>query len=67
MVLPIYKSIETHIDNTIAMIDEDNDPYQLKAALQAGRDKLKVHFDKALEGQYALLGTGAKLSVIVPS
>jgi hypothetical protein len=59
MVLPLYKMIEWHLQ--IAIEDEDlchKSFLGLKNGLKAGLKKTKKHLDKALEGDYPLLGAG---------
>jgi hypothetical protein len=59
MVLPLYKMIERHLQTAIDDEDLHQEPFLgLKSGLKAGLKKTKKHLDKALEGDYPLLGAG---------
>ncbi|KAL4256202.1 Ribonuclease H-like superfamily protein [Pleurotus pulmonarius] len=55
-ILPIYKTIETHLQTQIQRTNIDGDHANVKVGLQAGLAKLKRHSDKALASKYILLG-----------
>jgi hypothetical protein len=57
-VLPLYKTIQKHLEDAILDPDLENDSYGLKGALEAGLAKIDLHLGKALVGHYPLLGAG---------
>jgi hypothetical protein len=58
-VLPLYKTIQKHLEVAILDPDLENDEaYGLKGALEAGLAKIDLHLGKALVGDYPLLGAG---------
>jgi hypothetical protein len=62
-VLPLYKMIQQHLEEALKdpdlAKDKSGQKYQgLKCGLQTGLDKLNVHLEKALVGDYPLLGAG---------
>jgi hypothetical protein len=58
-VLPLYKTIQKHLEVAILDPDLENDKaYGLKGALEAGLAKIDLHLGKALVGDYPLLGAG---------
>ncbi|KAL4262261.1 Zinc finger BED domain-containing [Pleurotus pulmonarius] len=55
-VLPVYKSIETHLKTHINKLKETEDTYNIRGGLEAGLAKLNKHSQKAVESDYILLG-----------
>lgn len=59
MVLPLYKMIERHLVTAIEDPDLRHDVFLgLKDGLKTGLKKIRKHLNKALEGDYPLLGAG---------
>ena len=63
MVLPLYKMIQQHLKNALQDPDLVKDKsgqkyWGLKHGLKAGLDKIEIHLEKALVGDYPLLGAG---------
>ena len=68
MVLPLYKMIERHLQTAIEDEDLRHESFLgLKNGLKAGLQKTKKHLDKALEGDYLLLGAGMWSNMYMPS
>jgi hypothetical protein len=68
MVLPLYKMIERHLQTAIEDEDLRHESFLgLKNGLKAGLKKTKKHLDKALEGDYPLLGAGMWFNIYTPS
>lgn len=61
MILPLYKTILDTLDKKMLELEEEADSNldPLYRGLQAGKAKLLVHFNKAFESHYILLGAGA--------
>jgi hypothetical protein len=62
-VLPLFKMIQQHLEDALKDPDLSKDKsgqkYRgLKRGLQEGLSKIKIHLDKALVGDYPLLGAG---------
>jgi len=57
-VLPLYKMIQQHLETAINDPDLIEDKLGLKAALNAGLEKIDIHLKKSLVGDYPLLGAG---------
>ena len=65
MVLPLYKMIERHLQTAIEDDDLRHEVFLgLKNGLKAGLKKTRKHLDKALEGDYPLLGAGMCSNII---
>ena len=68
MVLPLYKMIEQHLQTAIEDEDLRHESFLgLKNGLKARLKKTKKHLDKALEGDYPLLGAGMWSNMYTPS
>ena len=62
-VLPLFKMIQQHLEDGLKdpdlTKDKSSQKYQgLKCGLQEGLCKINTHLDKALIGDYPLLGAG---------
>ncbi|KAJ7183337.1 hypothetical protein C8R46DRAFT_884226 [Mycena filopes] len=55
-VLPLYKIVQTHLEGQLKTIPPAGDTCNLRAAIQAGLAKLKIHTEKALISDYPLIG-----------
>jgi hypothetical protein len=58
-ILPLYKVIQAHLEVARDELSAELDSCNLGAAIQAGLDVLSTYIDKALIGDYPLLGAGA--------
>jgi len=63
MVLPLYKTIQRHLEDALRdpdlVKDKSGQKYRgLKHGFQAGLNKINTHLEKALIGDYPLLGAG---------
>lgn len=61
MVLPVYKSLQEHLEAQIASLTEplgDDDEFNIVAAVQLGLDKLNAYLAKAVKSDYHLLAVG---------
>jgi hypothetical protein len=62
-VLPLFKMIQQHLEDALKdpelMKDKSGQKYRgLKRGLKFGLDKMNIHLEKALVGDYPLLGAG---------
>ncbi|KAJ7192115.1 hypothetical protein GGX14DRAFT_380455 [Mycena pura] len=55
-VLPLYKIVQQHLEDSLANISLAEDTCNLRAAIQAGLDKLNKHTEKALVSDFPLIG-----------
>lgn len=67
-VLPLYKMIQQHLEKSLRnpdlIKDKSGQTYgSLKAGIKAGLKKINIHLEKALVGDYPLLGAGESLFV----
>lgn len=62
-VLPLFKLIETHLEDVIANFAlEYDDPYGIQNAFEKGLKKHQKYLQKALVSDYPLLGAGESFS-----
>lgn len=71
MVLPLYKMIQQHLKNALQdpdlVKDKSGQKYRgLKHGLTAGLNKIEIHLEKALVGDYPLLGASEFPSRVFP-
>jgi hypothetical protein len=62
-VLPLFKMIQQHLEDSLRdpdlVKDKSGQKYRgLKSGIKAGLDKINIHLEKALVGDYPLLGAG---------
>jgi hypothetical protein len=62
-VLPLFKMVQQHLEDALRdpdlVKDKSGQKYRgLKHGLRAGLDKINIHLEKALVGDYPLLGAG---------
>ena len=62
-VLPLFKMIQQHLEDSLRdpdlVKDKSGQKYcGLKSGIKAGLDKINIHLEKALVGDYPLLGAG---------
>ncbi|KAJ7839377.1 hypothetical protein B0H14DRAFT_2158485, partial [Mycena olivaceomarginata] len=55
-VLPLYKIVQEHLEISRNAIKPTEDTCNLRAAIAAGLEKLKIHTNKALISDYPLIG-----------
>lgn len=63
--MPIYKHIESRLEQEIRDFSSNDNVYSLKAAYEAGLLKVQKYVTLTTESDYHLLGTGASPSSIV--